>query len=86
MPRKQKSPQPLSIARRRAVAIEHSPSGDIEQLVAALGSLIEAARTRALAAVNVEMVLLHWQLGRHIVEFEQGGVARAAYGSSLIDT
>jgi predicted nuclease of restriction endonuclease-like (RecB) superfamily len=55
-------------------------------LVVSLGRLIEGARSKALIAVNAEMVQLHWQLGRHIVEFEQGGAPRATYGSSLIDT
>ena len=32
------------------------------------------------------MVLLYWELGRHIVEFEQGGEVRAEYGEALIPT
>jgi predicted nuclease of restriction endonuclease-like (RecB) superfamily len=86
MPRKPKNSLPVSAAQRRTGEIEHSPSVDLEQLIAALGGLIEGACNKALAAVNAEMVELHWQLGRHIVEFEQGGAARAAYGVSLMDT
>ena len=65
---------------------EHALADDVEQLAVTLGDLIAGARTRSVAAVNAEMVQLHWQLGRHIVEFEQGGAARATYGTALLDT
>ena len=37
-----------------------------------------------LSAANVAQVLTYWEIGRHIVEFEQGGEARAAYGHRLL--
>ncbi|WP_426211048.1 PDDEXK nuclease domain-containing protein [Massilia sp. TWP1-3-3] len=57
---------------------------DIPALLAELGELIRAARQRALRAVDVIQVQTCWELGRHIVEFEQGGAARAAYGKRLL--
>lgn len=42
------------------------------------------ARSRALQAVNTEMVACYWQIGRLIVEEEQRGKARAGYGKRLI--
>ncbi len=36
----------------------------------------------ALRVVDVIQVQTCWQVGRHIVEFEQGGAARAAYGQA----
>ncbi len=42
------------------------------------------ARGKAYAAVNTTMVEAYWQIGRRIVEDEQGGSARADYGSHLI--
>ncbi len=42
------------------------------------------ARSRALQAVNTEMVACYWQVGRLIVEEEQRGETRAAYGKGLI--
>lgn len=86
MPRKQKSSSTLAPQTQPAQIAEHAHPADVEQLAATLSTLIEGARTRSVAAVNTEMVQLHWQLGRHIVEFEQGGAARAAYGTSLLDT
>lgn len=38
----------------------------------------------ALRAVDAIQVQTCWEVGRHIVEFEQGGVARAAYGKRLL--
>jgi hypothetical protein len=55
-------------------------------LVVAMSERIAAARRRSLSAVSREMVLLYWELGRHIVEFEQGGQDRAEYGEALLST
>lgn len=49
-----------------------------------LRELIAAARKQALRAVDVVQVQTCWELGRHIVEFEQGGSDRAAYGKQLL--
>ena len=43
------------------------------------------ARSRAMRAVNTEMVACYWQIGRLIVEEEQRGEARAEYGKRLIE-
>ena len=41
-------------------------------------------RSRAWQAVNTEMVVCYWQIGRLIVEEEQRGETRAIYGKGLI--
>lgn len=43
-------------------------------------------RQRAAQAVNVQLIDTYWQVGRHIVEFEQSGKVRAAYGTALIQS
>ena len=43
-----------------------------------------AARTQVRQTVNTTMVQTYWQIGRLIVENEQGGSARAAYGKGLL--
>jgi DUF1016 N-terminal domain len=53
-------------------------------LLDALRSLIVQARQQVLRQVDVVQVQTYWQIGRHIVEFEQGGQARAAYGKRLL--
>ena len=46
--------------------------------------LLENARRAAARSVNALMTASYWEIGRRIVEFEQGGEDRAAYGESLI--
>ncbi|MEM7536235.1 MAG: DUF1016 N-terminal domain-containing protein [Chloroflexota bacterium] len=46
--------------------------------------LVEQSRVHTMQAVNRAMIDLYWQIGRLIVEDEQGGAARAEYGSGLI--
>ena len=41
-------------------------------------------RMQAVRAVNTHITQTYWQVGRQIVEFEQGGKARAEYGKALI--
>jgi predicted nuclease of restriction endonuclease-like (RecB) superfamily len=56
------------------------------RLLRSLRDLIQNARQRALRAVDVVQVQTCWEIGRHIVEFEQGGSARAEYGVRLLQT
>ncbi len=42
------------------------------------------ARSQVYHAVNIAMVQAYWNIGRIIVEEEQGGEERAEYGKSLI--
>jgi predicted nuclease of restriction endonuclease-like (RecB) superfamily len=53
-------------------------------LVTALERFLGAARRSSARAVNVVMTATYWEVGRRIVEFEQGGEKRAAYGEELI--
>lgn len=53
-------------------------------LLDALRALIQNGRQQALRAVDMVQVQTCWGVGRHIVEFEQGGEARAAYGKKLL--
>jgi predicted nuclease of restriction endonuclease-like (RecB) superfamily len=61
-----------------------SAQAGLDDLMGQLRQLIADARSRALRAVDAIQVLTCWQVGRHIVEFEQGGAARAAYGQRLL--
>ncbi len=42
-------------------------------------------QVRAMQAVNTQLVQTYWQLGQHIVEFEQSGQIRAEYGKALLN-
>ncbi len=48
--------------------------------------LVEEARRKTYVAVNSAMLHTYWNIGRMIVEEEQGGSARAVYGEKLIPT
>ena len=50
-----------------------------------IGSTIETGRNNALSALNEQILLTYWEIGRHIVEFEQHGSERAEYGTALIN-
>jgi hypothetical protein len=55
-----------------------------DELLRQLRTLIQEARQQALRAVDVVQVRTCWEVGRHIVEFEQGGAGRAQYGAKLL--
>lgn len=46
--------------------------------------LLESARRSAARSVNALMTASYWEIGRRIVEFEQGGAERAEYDEALI--
>ncbi len=48
-------------------------------------SVLEQARASAYRAVNMALVQAYWHVGRLIVEHEQGGAKRAAYGEAVLD-
>ena len=54
------------------------------ELLDTLRTLIQQGRQQVLRAVDMVQVQTCWEVGRHIVEFEQGGAARAAYGKRLL--
>jgi len=48
-------------------------------------SILERARVAAVRTINTQMTVAYWLIGREIVEEEQRGQTRAAYGAQLID-
>jgi len=53
-------------------------------LVSDLVELLAAARSAAVRAVNAVMTATYWEIGRRVVEHEQGGAKRAGYGEELL--
>ncbi|MGZ8522206.1 MAG: DUF1016 N-terminal domain-containing protein [Candidatus Binatia bacterium] len=53
-------------------------------LIGGIGQLLESARHATARAVNSLMTATYWEVGRRIVEFEQGGKKRAGYGEELL--
>lgn len=55
-----------------------------EALYSQISQLIELARRQIQRSVNTAMVSTYWQIGRLIVEHEQRGESRAAYGQQQL--
>jgi len=56
-----------------------------ETLYRDIRAVLESARSSAYRAVNTAMVQAYWNVGRLIVEHEQGGAKRAAYGEAVLE-
>lgn len=55
------------------------------QLYDRVRGIIESARAGAARSVDTAQVVSNWLIGREIVEEEQGGEKRAAYGRRIIE-
>jgi hypothetical protein len=62
-----------------------APAAAYSLLLRRLVALLEEARRASARTVNVIMTATYWQVGQHIVEFEQTGQRRAGYGEQLLD-
>ncbi len=54
------------------------------QLLKNISALLENARKKVVVAVNQTIVLTYFEIGRIIVEDDQGGENRAEYGKNLL--
>ena len=57
---------------------------DYRDLLEQISGAYTHGRMLAVQAVNAHITETYWQVGRHIVEFEQAGKVRADYGKALI--
>ena len=65
---------------------DNTQDPQLTSLLGNLGELIREARQKVLRVVDTVQVQTCWQIGRHIVEFEQEGARRAGYGKQLLAT
>lgn len=79
MPRKESKSTELT---KKTTGMMAAP--DYQELVSGIGALLETARRTAARAVNSVITSAYWDIGRRIVEYEQGGKARAEYGERLL--
>ena len=61
------------------------PKREYKCLIDSVGGLLDKARKDAYSRINELIVRAYWEIGKRIVEFEQGGKERANYGSGLLD-
>ena len=64
----------------------NTPDTDLSPLLSSLSELIRHSREKALRMVDTLQVQTCWNMGRHIIEYEQAGAARAEYGKQLLPT
>lgn len=64
--------------------MESDPSAIPSRLLEDVRAILQQARQKTFATANTLMVEAYWLIGQRIVQEEQGGNARADYGSQLI--
>ncbi|MFH0939940.1 MAG: PDDEXK nuclease domain-containing protein [Planctomycetota bacterium] len=69
----------MSKPKRKVLAVK--PDALFDRIV----SILEQARGNVVRAVNTNMVLAYWLIGREIVQEIQGGKDRAKYGEKVIE-
>lgn len=60
-------------------------AGKYQNLVGRISESYIAGQKRAVQAVNTSLLQAYWEIGQHIVEFEQDGKATAEYGKRLLE-
>lgn len=60
------------------------PAVNYDVMISGVIDLLENARRASARAVNSIMTATYWEIGRRIVEVEQGGEVRAEYGKALL--
>lgn len=68
------------------VSMTNELNPQVQPLVQAITQLVEQARGQVRQSINRAMVLTYWEIGRLIVEHEQQGEARAAYGKQQLQS
>jgi predicted nuclease of restriction endonuclease-like (RecB) superfamily len=71
--------------KKKKVSVKPSNAAYLE-FTKEISSVLEEARHQAVKTVSTFLTVAYWEIGRKIVEFEQGGEHKAIYGEELIDS
>ena len=63
----------------------HGSLKGYNSVLSGLVDLLESARRTSSRTINAIMTATYWEIGRRIVEFEQGGDIRAEYKAGLLE-
>lgn len=74
-----------SVQRPAARGNDPAVSSGYDDVLSGMVDLLESARRISARAINAIMTAAYWEIGRRIVEFEQGGSVRAEYGKQLVE-
>jgi predicted nuclease of restriction endonuclease-like (RecB) superfamily len=72
------------VAKKRKQELISVQADAYDSLLNGIGALLERARTVTVRTVNGILSATYYEIGRRIVEFEQGGQEKAAYGEALL--
>jgi len=64
--------------------MELSTDSDYQNLLGRISQTYNEGRLQAYQSVNAHMTETYWKIGHDIVEYEQGGKAKADYGIALL--
>ena len=56
-----------------------------QNLLDSIGNLLNVARQKTYQQINTILAKTYWEIGRHIVVYEQKNYEKATYGSRLLD-
>jgi predicted nuclease of restriction endonuclease-like (RecB) superfamily len=68
----------------KRVSSAKTKAGDLATLITEVRDLIQGARRGVVSVVDTFQVMTNFQIGRRIVEHEQKGTKRAAYGAEVL--
>jgi len=68
-----------------SVSLKPGKAPGYTQLLGGVTQLLHEARQQTARSVNAILTATYWEIGRRIVEFEQQGKTRAAYGQGLLE-
>ena len=60
-------------------------TADYDELLSGISKLLDTARRTAARRVNSILTVTYWEIGRRIIQHEQGGQHRADYGQQIVD-
>jgi predicted nuclease of restriction endonuclease-like (RecB) superfamily len=61
-----------------------APLGEYQSLLSKISDTYAEGQIQAVRAVNIHLLTTYWRIGQYIIEFEQGGAAKAQYGKGLL--
>ena len=77
-----RTPRAPAKGTRTSAALE---TAGYDGLVGGIGAVLQEARRTSARVVNALLTATYWEIGRRIVEHEQQGEARAAYGKKVLE-
>ena len=72
-------------SKRKSLAGTKKPLANYDVILSEIVDLLESARRASARAINAIITATYWEVGRRIVELEQGGRKKADYGERLVD-